>query len=157
FDAMRIPMVRGRDFTDADRNGQRPVAIINEAMGQRFWPNQDALGKRFKFFADKEPRTIVGIVKTAKYVFVGEDPTPMVYWPIEQEYQPAMAVIVRTTGKPDAFKATIEREIRSLDPEMALTNSQTGSDLLAASLTGPRVAATLLAVFGLVALALAAV
>jgi putative ABC transport system permease protein len=157
FDAMRMSLIRGRDFNDADLKGQRAVVVINEAMAQRFWPNQDALGKRFRFFGAEEPRTIVGIVKTAKYVFVGEDPTPMVYSPVEQEYTPLMALIVRTTGKPEALKATVEREVRSLDPEIALTNIQTASDLLSASLTGSRVAAVLLGIFGGIALVLAAV
>jgi putative ABC transport system permease protein len=127
-------------------------------MARRFWPDQDALGKRFKFFADKDPRIIVGIVRNAKYVFVGEDPQMMAYTPLEQGYTPAMAVLVRkTSGRPDAMRGTIEREVRSLDPDMALTNIQTVSDLLAASLTGARVVAILLAVFGAVALVLAAV
>jgi len=157
FDAMRIPLVRGRGFTDSDREGQRAVVVINETMAQRFWPNQDALGKRFRFFGAEEPRTIIGIAKNAKYNFVGEDPQPMAYSPIEQEYTPGMSVIVRTSGKPEGLKGTIEKEVRSLDPDIAVTNLQTASDLLSQSLTGPRVAATLLGVFGLVALVLAAV
>jgi predicted permease len=157
FDAVRMPLLRGRDFTDQDRDGQRTVVVINETMAHRFWPNEDALGKRFKFFGDAEPRTIVGIVKTAKYIFVGEDPQPMAYTPLEQGYSPAMAVMVRTSGKPEALKSAMEREMKSLDPDIALANIQTVSDLLSASLTGSRVIATLLTVFGFVALVLAAV
>ena len=81
----------------------------------------------------------------------------MVYSPAEQEYTPLMALIVRTTGKPEALKATVEREVKALDPEIVLTNIQTVSDLLSQSLTGSRVAAILLGIFGVVALALAAV
>lgn len=157
FETVRTPLVRGRDFTDADRDGQQPVAIINEAMAKRFWGDQDALGKRFRFFGDSEPRTIVGIARNAKYVFVGEEPQSMAYAPLEQGYAPAVALVLRTAGRPDAMKPVIEREVRSLDPDVALNNIQTASELLAASLTGPRVAAALLSVFGAVALALAAV
>jgi len=157
FDAVRMPLMRGRDFLDVDREGQQPVVIINEAMVRRFWPDQDALGKRFRFFGDSEPRTIVGIVRNAKYVFVGEEPQPMGYTPLDQGYSPAMSLVVRTSSRPDAMKGTIEREVRSLDRDIALTNIQTASELLAVSLTGPRVAAILLSVFGSIALVLAAV
>ena len=157
LETLRIPLMRGRDFTEADREGQQKVAIINETMARRFWPNEDALGKRFRFFGDNDPHVVIGIARNAKYVFVGEDPQPMAYTPLEQQYTPAMALVVRTAGRPDALKTTIEREVRSIDPGIVLNNVQTVSDLLSASLTGPRVAATLLGVFGAMALVLAAV
>jgi predicted permease len=157
FETVRMPLMRGRGFTDADRDGQQPVAVINEAMARRFWPDQDALGKRFRFYGDTAQRIIVGVVRNAKYVFVGEDPQPMAYTPLEQGYSSGMALIVRTASRPDAMKGMIEREVQALDREMALNNIQTASELLSASLTGPRVAATLLSVFGLLALVLAGV
>jgi predicted permease len=157
FDALRIPLLRGRNFTDADREGQQSVVIINEAMAKRFWPGQDALGKRFRFYGDKEQRIIVGIVRNAKYIFVGEDPQTMAYTPLEQQYTPGISLIVRTTSSPDAMKGTIEREVQAIDQQMPLNNIQTASQLLSASLTGARVAATLLGVFGLLALVLAGV
>src|SRR5262245_19201984 len=157
FETVRIPLVRGRGFTDADREGQQKVVVINEAMARRFWPEQEALGKRFRFFGDTEQRVIVGIVRNAKYIFVGEDPQPMAYTALEQNYSSGMALIVRTASRPDAMKAVIEREVQALDRDVPLNNIQTGSELLSASLTGPRVAATLLGVFGLLALILAGV
>jgi predicted permease len=157
FDTLRIPLLRGRTFTDADREGQQNVVIINEAMSRRFWPGQDALGKRFRFYGDKDQRIIVGIVRNAKYIFVGEDPQPMAYTPLEQQYSPGLSLIVRTTSSPDTMKGTIEREVQAIDQQMPLNNIQTASQLLSASLTGPRVAATLLGVFGLLALVLAGV
>jgi putative ABC transport system permease protein len=157
FDAVRIAVLRGRDFTEADREGAQSVVIINETMARRFWPDQDALGNRFRFFGETQPRTIIGIVRTAKYVFVGEEPQSMAYTALEQGYAPDMALLVRTAGEPQPLKATIEREVRSLDRDLALDNIQTAQELLAASLTGPRVAAILLSLFGSVALVLAAV
>jgi putative ABC transport system permease protein len=157
FDTLRIPLLRGRNFTDADREGQQNVVIINEAMAKRFWPGQDALGKRFRFYGDKDQRIIVGIVRNAKYIFVGEDPQTMAYTPLEQQYSPGLSLIVRTTSSPDTMKGTIEREVQAIDQQMPLNNIQTASQLLSASLTGPRVAATLLGVFGLLALVLAGV
>src|SRR5262249_48588041 len=86
-----------------------------------------------------------------------EDPQPMAYTSLEQNYSPAMTLIVRTASRPEAMKAVIEREVQALDRDVPLNNIQTGSELLSASLTGPRVAATLLGVFGLLALVLAGV
>jgi predicted permease len=157
FDTLRIPLIRGRNFTDADREGAQDVAIINEAMAKRFWSGQDAMGKRFRFYGDKDQRVIVGIVRNAKYLFVGEDPQSMAYTPLEQQYSPGLSLIVRTTSSPDAMKRTIEREVQTIDQQMPLNNIQTASQLLSASLTGPRVAATLLGVFGVLALVLAGV
>ncbi len=157
FETVRMPMLRGRAFSDADREGQQKVVVVNEAMARRFWPDQEALGKRLRFFGETEQRLIVGIVRNAKYIFVGEEPQPMAYTPVEQGYSPAMALIVRTSSRPDAMKGTIEREVQALDRQMPLNNIQTASQLLSASLTGPRVAATLLGVFGLLALVLAGV
>jgi predicted permease len=157
FETVRMPLLRGRAFTDADREGQQKVAVVNEAMARRFWPDQDVMGKRFRFFGEAEQRLIVGIVRNAKYIFVGEDPQPMAYTPLEQGYATGMALIVRTASRPDAMKGIIEREVQALDRDMALNNIQTASELVSASLTGPRVAATLLGVFGLLALVLAGV
>jgi hypothetical protein len=89
--------------------------VINEAMARRFWPDQDAMGKRFRFFGDTGPRTIVGIVRNAKYVFVGEDPQPMAYTTFEQGYSPAMGLIVRTNARPELLTAVVEREVPSID------------------------------------------
>ena len=157
FETVRMPILRGRGFTDADREGGILVVVINEAMAKRFWPDQDALGKRFKFFADKEYRTVVGIVKTSKYLFIGEDPQSMAYLPLEQSYSPTMTLHVRVAGQPEAMKTTIERELRSIDRDIAVTNVSTGPELLRTSLWGPRLAATLLSIFGVIALVLATV
>jgi putative ABC transport system permease protein len=157
FDTLRMPLQRGRDFADSDREGGMLVVIINEAMARRFWPNQDALGKRFKFFGDQDFRTVVGIVRTSKYVFIGEDPQSMAYLPLDQMYSPVITMHVRATGLPESVKGVVERELRAMDRDVSVNNVFTGPELLNASLWGPRLAATLLAIFGAVALVLAAV
>ncbi len=157
FDTVHAPLVRGRNFTDADREGGMPVVIINEAMARRFWPDQDAIGKRFRFFGDQQVRTIVGIARNMKIIFVGEDPQPLAYVPLEQNYSPAVTLHVRTTGNPEGLKTTIERQMHALDRDIALGNISTGAELLSLSLWAPRMAAALLSVFGAMALALAAV
>src|SRR6266699_6776880 len=62
FDALRIPLLKGRGFSDSDRKGTTPVVVINEAMAKHFWPNQEAVGKRFHFFGDPTLREVVGVV-----------------------------------------------------------------------------------------------
>jgi len=157
FDTIRLSLLRGRDFTDGDREGGMPAAIINEAMAKKFWPGEDALGKRFKFYGDPEYHTIVGITRTSKYVFIGEDPQSMAYSPLEQAYSPAMTLHVRATGSPDVLKSTVERELRALDRDVSVVNVVTGSELLNNSLFIQRTSATLLGIFGGIALVLAAV
>jgi putative ABC transport system permease protein len=157
FQAIRIPLLRGRDFNDADRKGKTRVVVINEAMARRFWPSQDSIGKRFKFYGDQEFQTVIGLAANTKVVFVGEAPQAIAFLPLEQDYQPVMTLHVRTSGGPETLKGTIEREVQSLDRNVALTQVLTAPELLALSLWGPRMAATLLSIFGIVALILAAV
>src|SRR5207244_567616 len=87
----------------------------------------------------------------------GEDPQPMAYTPLAQGYSAAMGLIVRTNTRPDALKPVVEREVRSIDRDIALNNISTAAELLSTSLTASRVVAALLTIFGAVALALAAV
>jgi predicted permease len=157
FDTMRMPLLRGRDFSNLDREEGMPVAIINDAMARKFWPGEDALGKRFKFYGDKEYRTVVGISKTTKYVFIGEDPQSMAYVPLDQSYASLMTLHVRTPGTPEAVKSAVERELRGIDHDVAVNSVLTGSELLTNSLFTQRMAATLLGIFGAIALVLAAV
>jgi predicted permease len=152
-----MPLLRGRDFTDLDREGGMPVVVVNDAVAQKFWPGEDALGKRFKFYGDTEYRTIVGIAKTAKYVSVGEDPQTMAYVPLDQGYAPVMTVHVRAAGKPETVKATLEKELRGLDRDVAVNAVLTGPEVLENSLFTQRMAATLLGIFGGLALILATV
>jgi predicted permease len=154
---MGVPLLKGREFNDDDRVGTPFAVLVNRAMADRFWKDEDALGKRFKFFGDPEFRQVVGVVENTKVFTLGEDPQPVAYLPLRQAYEPAMTLIVRTDGDPQALVATVRREIQSLEPNMPLTNVQTGRDMLDATLWAPRMAAGLLGVFGLLALVLATV
>jgi predicted permease len=157
FETLRIPVVRGRIFTDNDRNDTLPVAVVNEAMAKHFWPNEDALGKRFHFFGDYKLREIVGIVQNTVVVQIGEDPQPLVYLPMTQDYAPFATLQVRTTARPEASISTVRAAIQSLDPNLAITNVQTIHEIMDQGLWAPRMAAALLTLFGALALVLAAV
>ena len=83
FATAGIDLVKGRDFTDADREGSLPVAIVNEAMARQFWPGAEVVGKRFRYFTEQSPREIVGVVKTVKYQTLGESPQAAAYTPLQ--------------------------------------------------------------------------
>ncbi len=157
FEALRIPLIRGRLFTDADRPGTTTIAIINEAMAKKFWPNQDALGKRFHFFGDTMLREVVGIARNSVVNAIGEVPPPLVYLPLTQDYAPAATLQVQTAGKPEAVIAGVRAQIQSLEPNLAITNVQTIGEIIDQGLWAPEMGAALLTLFGGLALVLAAV
>ena len=157
FDALRIPLVRGRLFTDADRKETTPVAIISEAMAKKFWPDKDAIGKRFHFFGDTMLREVVGIARDSVVDAIGEVPVPLVYLPVTQDYAPAATLQVQTTGKPEPVIAGVRAQIQSLEPNLAITNVQTIGQIIDQGLWAPEMGAALLTVFGALAMVLAAV
>jgi predicted permease len=157
FDTLRIPVTRGRIFTDGDRMETSPVAIISEAMAKQHWPNEDVLGKRFHFIGDTTLREIVGVVANSVVNEVGEDPQPIVFLPMTQDYAPAATLQVRTTGNPENVEATTRATLQSLDPNLAITNVFTIEQIMSQALWAPRMGGFLLALFGALALVLSAV
>ncbi|HEX9426959.1 MAG TPA: FtsX-like permease family protein, partial [Candidatus Polarisedimenticolia bacterium] len=137
--------------------GAPRAVIINEEMARHFWPGDDALGKRFKFFGDETFAEVVGIAADAKVQSLTEDPQPVAYLPEMQAFEPAMFLNVKTEGDPRALLDTVHRAAQALEPTMPLTNVQTAEDLIATTLWAPRMAAILLSIFGLLALVLASV
>jgi predicted permease len=157
FETLRIPIVRGRVFTDTDRKDTQPVAVINEAMARHFWPGEDALGKRFHFFDEPKLREVVGVVKNTVVNQIGEEPQPVAYLPMTQDYSPFATLQVRTVGRPDSVISAVRNAIQSLDPNLAITNVQTIHELMDQGLWAARMAAALLTLFGVLALILAAI
>jgi predicted permease len=157
FETMGIPIVRGRAFTTNDRQGAPPVIIINEAMAKQFFPNEEPLGRHLHMFNWGPAREIVGIAKTIKVNSVGETDTAYMYVPLEQNYSSQVTVVVRAAGDPDAVLGTVRKELQQLEPAMPLLNVNTYRSVLSLSLWAPRMGASLLAVFGFLALILAAI
>jgi putative ABC transport system permease protein len=135
FDTLRIPLNKGRDFNEFDREQSNEVAIVNQALARQLWPGQDALHKRFTIVQHPTLYEVVGVVATSVIAAVGEDPSPMIYRPIQQEYSPGVALLVRTKGDP----ASLLGAVRDID----------------AGLWAPRMGAALLSIFGGLALLLA--
>jgi putative ABC transport system permease protein len=157
FNTMRIPLLHGREFTEFDREGSTKVAIINEVMARMMWPGQEALGKRFYTFADAQPYEVIGVVGNTVVLQISQDPQPTAYVPLRQQYSAVGALIVRTTGNPEAVLETARRQVQQLDRNLAFTNANTVGQVLDQGLWAPRMGAVLLGVFGLLALALASI
>jgi predicted permease len=155
FETLRIPIIAGREFNDSDRAGTKQVVIANEAMAMHFWPNENAIGKRFHFHGDPGLREIVGVVRNTVENNIGEEPQPVAYLPLAQNYSPAAIMLVRTNGRPEAVISSVRSQVQQLDSNLALTNVQTIGELLGQGLWAPRMGAALLAVFGGLALILA--
>jgi putative ABC transport system permease protein len=157
FDTVRIPSIRGRLFNEFDRTGSKTVVVVNDAMARKFWPGEDAIGKRFTFFGQTETREIVGVVRNATVIQVGEDPQPAIYLPLAQNFTPAATIQVRSTGDPANVMETVRKQIQSLEPNLPLTNITTMEQQLDQALFAPRMGAALLGLFGLLALILAGI
>jgi predicted permease len=157
FSAVGIPFVLGRDFTQDDHDISTPIAIINDTMAAKYWPNQDPLGKRLHLPRGKDFLEIVGVVKTANYQTLGEAPQSGIYIPLRQNYSDAMILYVRTERDPSATLAAVQGEIRTLDPGLPVEDIRTGTKIIDQALWGAKIGVGLLGVFGLLALGLASV
>jgi len=154
FQTMRVPLLHGRDFDERDQEGAPGIVIINETMAQRYWPRGDALGKRLKL--TKDWLEIVGIAKDVKLRSLSEAAQPFLYLPLLQDYRSNMILVARTAIEPEKMSPAIQAEVAALDPEIPLFDVRTLEEHIGVSLFLQRMAATLLSIFGLLALLLAA-
>lgn len=131
-----IPIVRGRDITDQDVKGSKRVAVINEVLAERFWPNQEAIGKRFIVPAATpgEPWEVVGIAKTTKNLAVFESPIPYFYLPIAQNPSYLRVLAIRSSMPLNEMRTRLEREITALQPELPISDSKPYSELIAGNI-----------------------
>ena len=157
FKTMETPLLRGRDFTEADRKGAAGVVVLNETLAARLWPGQDALGKRVSVNGPEGPfLQVVGVARDGKYGSLGEAPRPYIYQPLLQSYDPKMTLVVRTTGEPQSVATEVREQIRALDADLPVADVKTFRDQLDLSLFPSRLAAWTLGGFGVLALLLAA-
>src|SRR5437667_326573 len=156
FQTMGIQLLRGRNFTeqDAEKNAA-PVAIIDETMASEFWPNEDALGRRFRFMISKEPIEVIGIARNSKAVTLGETPTPMVYWPLKEINDQGITLFVHTTDAPGVMLTQIRGIVRDVDVHIPITYEKTIRDHMSIALWPSWMGAMLLGSLGLLALVLA--
>jgi len=154
FQTMRIPLLQGRDFDERDQESASGVVIVNETMAQRYWPGDNALGKRLKL--TKGWLQVVGIAKDVKNRTLTEAPQPFLYLPLLQDYRSNMILVARTASDPEKMFHSIQTEVAALDPEVPMFDTRTLEEHIGVSLFLQRMAATLLSIFGLLAVSLAA-
>jgi predicted permease len=130
FDTMGVPIRQGRGFLESDGKGAPLVAVVNEHAAKHFWPNGNALGKRFHLkSASGELVQIVGIARTAKYIWIAEPPLDFVYLPFRQHAQSGLALVAESNAADAATLAPALREVvRGLDPDMPVFNVRTMQD-----------------------------
>jgi len=132
FETLRIPIKRGRTFNDNDNEGAPKVAVVNETMAKKFWPNRDAIGRRFKS-KDSEHKwaeiEVIGIVQDSKYKGIVEDPMPYLYKPLAQDYLPLRNIQVRTSVPPESLELQIAATVHELAPGLAVTVKTMEQDL----------------------------
>ncbi len=156
LETLGIPLIRGRALSDLDQPNTPAAVVINETMAKRFWPDQDPIGKRFKFFGQTAFQQVVGVAADSKYNFIGEDPLPYIYQATTQAYQPGVSLFVKAS-RPAPVLGTVRAEVQQLDRNLPLQNVYTLDDIFGQSLWAPRMAASLLAIFAGLSLVLAVV
>jgi predicted permease len=157
---LRIPLLRGRLFTDADRMGAPAVAIVDELMAQRYWPGQDPIGKRVSFSGtDDAPEwaEVVGVVGHTRQDGLEEEGRAQLYVPYRQVAIPGLTLAVRASGDPARVAGAVRAAVRDVDPDQPVAQVQTMQELVDQALGPRRFAMVLLGLFATVALALAAV
>ncbi|HEV2664708.1 MAG TPA: ABC transporter permease, partial [Blastocatellia bacterium] len=125
FETLGIPLLQGRDFSEQDGESAPQVVIINETMARRFWPNQGAIGKRFKFFGEEFYREVVGVARDTKYNDLTEANTPFIFAPLLQNYSNAGTLHVRASGDAAQMTAAVRGVVKELAPNLPLLNVQT--------------------------------
>jgi putative ABC transport system permease protein len=155
LEALGVPLLRGRNFTDADSNTAPNVAIINQTIAQQFFSGQDPLEQRIQFAGVS--RMIVGVVGDTKYEGLGAPADPQVYIPYAQSPFPGMYLFIRTAGDPLSVVSAAREAIQSVDPTEQLNRIKPMTELLSDSLAQPRFNTFLIGLFGGLAFILATV
>jgi predicted permease len=158
FSTMGATLLQGREFTKQDEQGSRPVAVVNQTFADRFWPGQNALGRRFRMAGVSGPLVeVVGVIGDGRYNSLGEDPQRHVYQPLLQgSVASGFILVLRTAADPHSVATAARLTLEQLDPDVPITSLQTLTEHLRFAFWGPRVGAMLLGGFALVGVALSA-
>ena len=162
FRVLNIPLLKGRYFNEQDTEGRPGVALINETMAKRYLPNEDPMGKRIRRLGPPGSpplpwREIVGVVKDIRTSSLAVTPRPEMYVPYSQEATPELTLVVRGNTDPLRLVPAVRSEILSLDRELPVYNVMTMNEVITNSVFLTRFSMYLLALFGVVALVMAAV
>jgi putative ABC transport system permease protein len=169
FQTMGIPLLAGRQLTEGDADETRGVVVISQSMAERFWPNDDPLGKRIQPQFPKQqktfwmpeshnlPLTVISVVKDVKQEGINDSHLPQMYLPYLQNPSSIMNLVIRTPSDPLSYAAAVRREVYAVDQDQPVFDIKTMETLMTESFSQPRVFAALLLSFAALALILAAV
>ncbi len=154
FETMNMPILQGRPFNTSDGPNTPRVTIVTRSLAERLWPNEDPLGKTLRDEASQ--LQVVGVVPDTVYTTTLERERPPAYYLLlAQNYESGVALHVRAAGNPMSLVPAIREAVRQADSQLAVERPQLLSDVLDRTLSGPRMMATLVGLFGAVALVLA--
>ena len=158
FDALRVKLLAGRNIEPADRDERRRVVVISNAMAQRYWPGQpeNALSREIRIREGGDPYRVIGVVADYKVDTPGESPKPYIHLPLSRQ-ETFGNYIVRTSANGSAMVPVLQKELRTLDPELVFLDKGTERDLADVRLFPVRAGAWLIGAFGALALVVAAV
>ncbi len=172
FFAMVVPLIKGRAFNERDTGESPRVAIINETMARRYWPNEDPIGKRvalifesLRFFPDRPPekdmalglREVAGVVSDTKHSRLESEPVPEMFIPFSQRPVRDMTLVLRASSDPTNLIGAVRGAVLELDKDQPLSSASTMTQLLSKNLATPRFTVWLIGIFAALALALAAI
>lgn len=157
FDAMGTRLLNGRTFTERDDRDAPSVFVINQTLARRFWPNEDPVGKRIRYNSKDPFGEIVGVVEDVKYDGLHSGESAHLYEPYQQNAWPFLTITVRSQLDQPTLIAAVQREVRSLDPNLPISNVRTMGEVMTESLARRRLVLTLFSLFAAIALLLAAI
>jgi len=155
FRTMRTSLLAGRGFTEQDSEKSQPVAIVNQEFADRYWPGQDAVGKRISVYG--QWFTVVGVARNSKYRRLVYAPEPVIFLPLFQDYYDLVIIHARVSGDPQAYAAAVERTVHELNADLPVFGVTTLKSSMQLGSIFERLAGTFAGAFGLLALILAAV
>jgi putative ABC transport system permease protein len=154
FETMGIPLLRGRTFGSQDQLNSPMALIINQMMANRFWPNQDPLGKQIKFVENNNVGTVVGIVGDAKHFLVEEEQRPQLYAPFSQDPGIFATVVMRTSVEPMSLAEQVRQAVWKVDPDQPMWKIRTVESLIDRSVADRKFLMALMGIFAGLALVL---
>jgi putative ABC transport system permease protein len=154
---LRVPLIRGRVFNGHDDAQAAPVAVVNQALARRFWPNKNPIGKKIWLGRRTASCEVVGVVGDVKNVALATEPQPEILLPFPQLPWAALNLSVRTTGDPHSLISAVRKQILAIDRDQPVTGVQSMEELLEAGRSQARLTMFLLAIFSATAFVLAVV
>jgi putative ABC transport system permease protein len=160
FEALRIPLIKGRSFTEQEDEKAPGVAVVNQTFAQRYFADQDAIGKRIRLGGRQSQApwlTIIGVVRDVKSEGLDAESKPQIYRSILQASSLTLALVIRTTSDPAAISEAVRSQVQAVDPDLPVYGIRTMKEVISGALTQRRFTMMLLVVFAIVALVLSSI